>query len=165
MSLRQRKTKSELVQDRDGQWLILSAEGDRIQRIHTGQVDLALAEMDYEAWRRTGALSEAAQLWVSTARKMQNSASNRAAPFGEKITRLDILRKFMEQGYRCAVTGREFELHDTGRHQPWQPSIDRRDSTLGYQIDNVRITCLIVNMAMGQWGEAPLFELAGLLSG
>jgi hypothetical protein len=63
------------------------------------------------------------------------------------------------QSYRCAVTGVEFTFNDTPK-DPWQPSIDRIDSGRGYHLDNVRLVCLIANLAMNRWGEDTLRALA-----
>lgn len=67
----------------------------------------------------------------------------------------------MEQGYRCAVSGSYFthDAFDTPT-DPFQPSADRLDNATGYVLGNVRLVCLLVNGAMGNWGEEPLRKIA-----
>jgi hypothetical protein len=43
---------------------------------------------------------------------------------------------------------------------PFAPSVDRRLSSGGYTEDNVRLVCVAVNFAMGQWGEDVFLHLA-----
>jgi len=58
-------------------------------------------------------------------------------------------------GGRCAVTGISFGLHrpDGWLRRPFAPSIDRIDSKVGYDPENVRLVCVAVNIAMNEWGE------------
>lgn len=75
----------------------------------------------------------------------------------------DIRRLLIEQDFRCAITGRPFDLSG-GLRAPWRASIDRIDCARPYQRGNVRLVALVVNMAMGAWGEGTLRELAALLA-
>ncbi len=43
---------------------------------------------------------------------------------------------------------------------PFAPSLDRIDSSKGYEEGNVRIVCLMVNLAMNTWGHGPLEKVA-----
>lgn len=54
-------------------------------------------------------------------------------------------------GGRCTLSKIPFE--DKG---PFSPSIDRIDSSHGYMPGNIRIVCLIANVALNNWGEGPL---------
>lgn len=66
-------------------------------------------------------------------------------------------------GWRCELSGIEFEFEQStrrGPHRPFSPSLDRIDSMKGYTIDNVRLVCLAVNIAMNTWGENVLFAIA-----
>lgn len=57
----------------------------------------------------------------------------------------------------CEVTGAEFDL-SPGRK--WNsPSIDRIDAKRGYLPDNVRVVCQAMNLAMGDWGEGPVWQM------
>lgn len=89
------------------------------------------------------------------------SAKARAAkigvPFALTFPDLDAL--WRASGGRCAVSGL---LMDTGRrgHHPMRASLDRIDSSKGYEIGNVRLVCVAVNYALADWGEDFLFRLA-----
>lgn len=41
---------------------------------------------------------------------------------------------------------------------PFQPSLDRKDSAKGYTPDNVQVVVLIHNMARNKWGDAALIK-------
>jgi hypothetical protein len=67
------------------------------------------------------------------------------------------------QSWKCAVSGMDFVLRnmDSDRSQhAFRPSLDRIIPAKGYVIGNVRIVCEIVNIAMNNWGETPLIEMA-----
>jgi len=71
------------------------------------------------------------------------------------LTRSDVERLFLQSGGRCTVTGIGFNrfrpLNSTKR--PWYPSLDRKDSTKPYTLENCRFVCVAANIAMGEWGE------------
>jgi hypothetical protein len=75
------------------------------------------------------------------------------------------MKKMMEgQNWCCAVSGIPFPLGERGQNErPFFPSIDRIDPKKGYTINNVRLVCMIVNLAMHNWGEGPLIKLARAL--
>ena len=75
----------------------------------------------------------------------------------------DVRRLLIAQGFKCAITGRPFDL-EGGRRAPWRASLDRIDNAKPYQRGNVRLVATVVNMAMGSWGEGTLRELAALLT-
>lgn len=63
---------------------------------------------------------------------------------------------------RCELTGLRFSAeNDTGaRCRPYFHSLDRIDASKGYTLDNVRVVCHAVNIAMNAWGEETFAELA-----
>lgn len=65
----------------------------------------------------------------------------------------------------CTVTGIPFvfEKHPTAKRRPFAPSLDRIDNAKGYTIGNVRLVCLLLNLAMNQWGIEPLRRVAECL--
>jgi hypothetical protein len=61
----------------------------------------------------------------------------------------------------CELTGITFDLDRKGcAIGPFSPSLDRIDSSRGYEFDNVRIVCAAINLAMNQWGEAMFEDIA-----
>lgn len=63
---------------------------------------------------------------------------------------------------RCMITGIPFEFARVSgsMRRPFAPSIDRIDSAKGYSADNVRLVCVLVNLAMNEWGLEPLMRVA-----
>lgn len=95
--------------------------------------------------------------WLS--RMAANVAARSRRKGGAGLT-LDLLRHMAERsGGRCEVSGMPFYFGSEPRH-PQQPSIDRIDSTRGYEPDNVRLVCLAVNYCMSQWGESVFHAIA-----
>lgn len=64
-----------------------------------------------------------------------------------------------QQNYRCAVSEIKF-VSPRGPRDPFSPSIDRIDNSRGYEPDNVRLVCLIVNLARNNFGDEALLEMA-----
>lgn len=78
------------------------------------------------------------------------------------LTPADVAFVIERAAGKCEVTGiplRERQEGETKRHAH-SPSIDRIDSLKGYERGNIRVTCLIANLAMNEWGESALHELA-----
>jgi hypothetical protein len=65
----------------------------------------------------------------------------------------------------CEVSGLPFDLAKAGpkKWRPFAPSLDRIDPAGHYRIGNLRLVCLITNVAMHGWGEQPLRTLAKAL--
>ena len=63
---------------------------------------------------------------------------------------------------RCCVTGMKFRRREKEHHlrNPYAPSIDRIDNSIGYNTGNVRIVASCVNNAMNEWGEDIIKEIA-----
>lgn len=74
----------------------------------------------------------------------------------------DVLRA---QGYVCAVTGLRFrnDKPPGSRIRPWLPSIDRVNSSRGYEPGNVRVVCAFVNVALNAFGEQCFAQILGPL--
>ena len=63
----------------------------------------------------------------------------------------------------CAVSGLAFtdERHEQAFvKRPFAPNLDRIDSSKGYIRGNVRLVCIVANIAMSQWGDRILRRLA-----
>lgn len=75
------------------------------------------------------------------------------------LTERDVASLAVRSRGQCEVTGIQFQIVDTTRkwdRQPWTASIDRIDSTKGYAIDNCRLVCAAVNVALNAWGTTVL---------
>lgn len=63
---------------------------------------------------------------------------------------------------RCEVSGLPLSFNG-GKHDPWRPSVDRKDPTKGYTRDNVQIVCWIYNRAKHIGLDADVLRLAQAL--
>lgn len=90
----------------------------------------------------------------------QSRAPRRGVPF--ELTVTDVRDMFGLQLGKCAVTGLPFKCEPQSRFHkaPFAPSLDRKDCRKGYTLDNVRLVCVAVNFAMGEWGEAVFEQIA-----
>lgn len=66
---------------------------------------------------------------------------------------------------RCELTGIRFSAKrvEGSLKRPWMPSVDRIDSTRGYEKGNCRLVCVAVNIALNDFGFAVLCKVAGAL--
>ena len=80
------------------------------------------------------------------------------------ITREDVLSKLREQRYLCAVSSMPFSLarhkNEKTKRRPYAPSVDRINSNIGYSVDNIRVVCVCVNLAMQDWGDEVITRMA-----
>jgi len=62
----------------------------------------------------------------------------------------------------CAVTGIPFsnDVPEGAKWAPFSMSVDRIDSKQGYHYENCRIVCLLVNLAMNNWGASAMVRVA-----
>lgn len=163
----------ELVQRETGLWVILQRTGRTANVVETGHVDRALAALDLTCYAKSRTLSPIGQGWLKVADRLASNMkfsrysrrTRGAAASNDILKRQDILTLLMEQDYRCPVSGSYFthDAFDAGR-SPFQPSVDRIEGSVGYDRGNVRIVCLLVNLAMAEWGEEPLLKIAERIS-
>ena len=59
----------------------------------------------------------------------------------------------------CELTGLQFRM-DVIKRDWDSPSIDRINPSLGYIYSNVRVVCLGMNAALGNWGEKAFRKIA-----
>ena len=97
--------------------------------------------------------------WVSHAR---GNAKKRRLAF--EVTPKFLASLAVEQKFKCAVSGIDFEFKSAVmreyRRYPFAVSVDRIDSDLGYRPGNVRLVCLIVNLARSDFGDEALVKMA-----
>jgi hypothetical protein len=133
--------------------------------VETGHVDHGLAALDLASYASSRTLSPITRGWLSVADRLAGhikAGRHARAVTQDVLGKVDVLRLLLEQDYRCAISGSYF-THDAFSGEgtsPYQPSVDRIDPGRGYERDNVRIVCLMVNYAMSNWGEEPLRKMA-----
>jgi len=73
---------------------------------------------------------------------------------GADITPLQFKHLLLRCAGRCEITGIALSFESVGPHKtpPFQPSVDRIDSKMGYSAANCRVVALAVNLAMREWG-------------
>ncbi len=78
------------------------------------------------------------------------------------LTRQDVYTLGERCNWSCSVTGIVFRpgRPEGTKRRAFMPSIDRANSAHGYSLDNCRLVCLITNIALADWGEAPFAEMA-----
>lgn len=82
--------------------------------------------------------------------RARSGAKSRGLSFA--LSTVDVLALSQASGGRCSLSGIEFDLSGECRH-PYSPSIDRIDSSKGYTLTNCRLVCLMVNIALSNWGD------------
>jgi hypothetical protein len=120
-------------------------------------------------WVRSGAFgtrtfSQPKDIPPRFVKTLLNNARTRAkalhVPF--RLTVEDFQELYEQAGKHCAVSGLPFDVAQTDgvNRRPYAPSVDRVDRMLGYTKDNCRIVCCAVNLAMNEFGENVLWDIA-----
>lgn len=141
-------------------------------RLTTRQTTLEAAVAWWDA-RKDRAKSMAAARVSHTDRSealtLYNSARSRARKRGVEfsLTQDDVLLLFARSRGRCEVTGIPFSNVRIGlcRRAPFRPSLDRITPGGGYAVGNVRLVCVAVNTALGEWGDAIFRQIAAAFLG
>jgi hypothetical protein len=92
--------------------------------------------------------------------RSRKNATTRNIPFD--ITREEFNALVEESKGFCMVSGMPFNhlWQGRGTRRPFAPSLDRIDSKIGYTKENCRMVCIIVNLALNDWGIYPLEIMA-----
>lgn len=145
-------------------WFERSTYGRRI-RVSTKLRDRDQAVL----WVRSGAFgtrtfSEPKEIPPRFIKRLLDQAKGRAKVIGVPFKLLveDFQELYEKSGKHCAVSGLPFDIAqiDGVHRRPYAPSIDRIDGMLGYTKDNCRIVCCAVNLAMNDFGENVLWDIA-----
>lgn len=140
------------------------ADGKRL-RISTGQIDLAAAV----AWVKSKPFGKTIiqsmpELPHQFVTKLVNQArhNSKMANVLFKITVDDFYELYRRSKGYCEVSGIPFNLNsiEGARRRPYAPSIGRIERMRGYVQSNCRIVCASVNLAMNDFGEDVLWEIA-----
>ena len=81
------------------------------------------------------------------------------------LTEDEVFALIKMQGYKCALSGLEFDLQNRGDRddafrRPFAPSLDRIVPRDGYTINNVRIVCCALNLALNEFGAETFIKIA-----
>lgn len=79
-----------------------------------------------------------------------------------RLSAADVEFICIRSGGRCEVTGMPFNEQRVGPRgrRPYIQSLDRIDCMAGYSLENCRLVCTVVNIAMGSWGEDVVRQMA-----
>lgn len=93
----------------------------------------------------------------------RSHSARRGIPF--KLTLGDVETLLAESRHRCALTGIHFETRkpEGARFRHWMPSIDRIKCAGCYELGNVRLVAMAVNIALNDLGEDTLIHIARML--
>jgi hypothetical protein len=130
---------------------VLSIAVERYNR----EVERALRAMADSRWNRhVKAMLDDRLSWLHKTHA-QLLYRGRSDGRGCTVSSSELALVVMESRGRCQVSGIEFcdEKPPGSRLAPFQMSIDRIDSKVGYHAGNCRVVCLAVNLAMREWGE------------
>jgi hypothetical protein len=77
------------------------------------------------------------------------------------LTYKEVELLFEKQNGRCAISGIKLDMSYklNAERNPFSPSIDRIDCNKGYNINNIRIVCMIVNFGLNQFGKEVFIEV------
>lgn len=136
-----------------------SCDAERARRYLRQPENLLKRRRSQAAWYRANkdkvAIQKAESYRQQRARHLAWEARRRAerkgVPYTLEAGDVLLLQRAVDSNL-CAVTGHAF---GSG---PFAPSLDRIDAQHGYVPGNVRVVCRWVNVAMGTWGEAVVFQ-------
>jgi hypothetical protein len=120
-------------------------------------------------WVRSGAFgtrtfSHPVDIPPRFVKRLLHQAKARAKVIGVpfRLVVADFHELYEAANKHCAVSGLPFDISqlDGVVRRPFAPSIDRIDGVLGYTKDNCRIVCCAVNLALNDFGENILWDIA-----
>lgn len=100
--------------------------------------------------------------------KCLKAALNRSKSLGRTADLdLEFLKQLLvKQGFSCAISGIQFEAKPSlKRINPYRPSIDRIDCSVGYLKTNVRLVLAAVNLGMSDFGEDVYRDICSAVAG
>jgi hypothetical protein len=154
---------------RSGIWYIYGTTEERRFRFSTKCADLPSAKKVLEnffhetesGWRNAGADDDWKTVADAVWKRHKHGAMKRGIPF--TISPRDVYSAMRSAGFICAVSGIPFVRSarpNAAMPDPWGPSIDRIATAQGYVPGNIRVVCLVANLAMNRYGYDTLLRLA-----
>ncbi len=100
------------------------------------------------------------------ARKLLNQCRNSAKARGRECTITVEMIEGMLAPMTCSATGLPLTWEHGGdsARNPWAPSIDRIDPTKGYVDSNVRVVCVLYNLARNNFPDEAVMTMARALA-
>lgn len=101
--------------------------------------------------------------YVGSISEAHSRAKRRAAKSGLEFGITTEYLRDISRSQQCAVTGIPFRYERKGKEwNPWGPSVDRIDNTKGYVVGNVRVVCVMVNLALSQFGDEAFYRMCAM---
>jgi hypothetical protein len=138
-----------------------TVEGKRTELSLGADRDLAIAKL-------SAAQRSIDQTWARELRALFYRTKKRAKSRGIEfsLTVENVITMFFASGGRCSLSGQPYMPHggEGKRFRPWMPSVDRIDPNGPYSSSNSRLICAYVNIAINQFGEDQLVQVAGRIA-
>lgn len=109
--------------------------------------------------RRQNNINSRLKAILSTIKK---GAEKRGLPFNLIFMNLQVL--MLAQNYTCKQTGILFDFTMGKGKRPFGPTVDRIDSSRGYEPDNIQLVCNIYNYAKNEFSDSDVLLFANALS-
>ena len=162
----------------NGKWVINKQVEGRTLFKRTGTADYSEARRIFDSMVRSIRRMAAEEAWKKAVmeweadpkswlhRAVRRMHSRRKGHWtGRTVTLSQLATLLLQSNGRCQVTGIAFSDRrvNGSRVVPFMPSIDRIDSSRGYEWGNCRVVCLAVNLAMRDWGTEAMIRIAKAL--
>lgn len=102
------------------------------------------------------------QSFLGTVTALYNGSKKNSRGRGVPCTiSKELIYELLRDHPSCALTGIRFDLKlkQYKLANPFRPSVDRIDPSRGYEPDNIRLVCVVVNYALNEFGESILRTL------
>lgn len=142
------------LSERDAQALGVKMEANLFVKSH-----LVAQSDDWESYVESLLADPRSWIYSQVTRTKSRAKKNGSAV---SLSAADVAYLMRRSRGRCEVTGLQFQRDkpDGTRAMPLFHSIDRIDSSRGYEPWNCRLVCFAVNVAMNNWGEVVFAKLA-----
>lgn len=149
----------------------LEAKRRRLQNAEKAKADAVCKSKYYaenkEKWakyRETQKKKEQSSPWHRAGRMLVWVRARAGKTSRDFDLTIEWVAERLERGV-CEATGIPLILaSDSSRAiPPWSPSIDRKDSSRGYTMDNCQVVCWAYNMAKSEWSDDVVLTMARAL--
>lgn len=118
--------------------------------------------IDATASPSTDAMARAEEVRLATLLFEGTRCSAKARNLRFALTKQDVFNLVITANGKCMLTDIPFsdEKAVGAKKRLWRPSIDRIDSSRGYEVGNVRLICVVANFALSNHGDAVFEKIA-----